>query len=69
MLVSPGNNSEEFPENLAGKEPPQVKAVGWSYSVIEALSLLRPIEERLKTVPGAAELLVECETAKCTDWL
>lgn len=43
--------------------------MGWSYSFIKELNHLKPIQERLKAVPGAAKLLLELETTKCTDYI
>lgn len=43
--------------------------MGWSYSFIKELNHLKPIQERLKAVPGATKLLLELEAAKCTDYI
>lgn len=43
--------------------------MGWSYSFIKELNHLKPIQERLKAAPGAAKLLLELETTKCTDYI
>ena len=43
--------------------------MGWSYSFIKELNHLKPIQESMKAVPGAAKLLLEFETAKCTDYI
>lgn len=45
-----------------------MKAMGWSSGFIKELNPLKPVQERLKAAPGAAKLLLEFETTKCTDY-
>lgn len=43
--------------------------MGWSYSSITELNHLKPLQERLKAAPGAVNLLLAFETAKCADYI